>query len=425
MKHDRVHLLFRQAIPVFCALAVFCSASGGAIRAGDPLFPRELVRFSPIQKNPVFRARGKGHWDVKHRERGWILRDGKTWHLWFTGYDGTGKGQKMLGYATSKDGIHWVRHAKNPVYRDHWVEDMMVVKQDGTFYMFAEGKNDICQLLTSPDGVRWKRIGPLDIRRTNGKPISAGPRGTPTAFHENGVWHLFYERYDKGVWLATSTDMKVWRNVSDEPVLKLGPGPSDRLMIALNQIIKYKGRYYAYYHGSGTPTKPRFWTTNIAVSSDLRHWKKYPGNPLLPTKANKSSGIVIHDGKRFRLYTMHDEVHLHLPVKRAAGASKQTNWPQFRGPHGTGIAAGDAALPAEIGPDRNLLWKRPIGKGHSSPVLFGKRMYLTAFQNGKLLTLALDVDTGKTVWSHESKFQKLESVHRIGSPATSSVCTDG
>jgi len=283
-------------------------------------FPPELVTFRAIDANPVFEARGKGHWDVRIRERGWILRKGDTWHLWFTGYDGTGSGKKMLGYATSKTGLRgsWKRHPQNPIYRKHWVEDMMVVQHDGTWYMFAEGKRDIAHLLVSKDGIQWKRVGPLDIRQTNGKPIAPGPRGTPTAFYENGTWHLFYERRDQGIWLATSKDRKVWTNVQDEPVLKPGPGKYDRLMIALNQIVKYKGRYYAYYHGTGTSEKPRLWATNVAVSQDLVNWTKYPGNPLFPAKENKSSGILVHDGKRFRLYTMHDkvEVHMGIPAKR-------------------------------------------------------------------------------------------------------------
>jgi len=37
----------------------------------------------------------------------------------------------------------------------------------------------------------------------------------------------------------------------------------------------------------------------------LIHWEKYAGNPLLPTVDNKSSGIVVPDGDKFRLYTMH------------------------------------------------------------------------------------------------------------------------
>ena len=38
------------------------------------LFPAELVKFHPIQENPLFRGRGKGNWDERIRERGWILQ---------------------------------------------------------------------------------------------------------------------------------------------------------------------------------------------------------------------------------------------------------------------------------------------------------------------------------------------------------------
>jgi sucrose-6-phosphate hydrolase SacC (GH32 family) len=74
--------------------------------------------------------------------------------------------------------------------------------------------------------------------------------------------------------------------------------------------VKHRGRYYAYYHGSG-PSTPRTWTTNVAVSDDLVHWTKYANNPLVP--GDRSSGVVVPDGESFRLYTMHNQVELHLP----------------------------------------------------------------------------------------------------------------
>ena len=294
---------------LLCAVALLLSKSPA--RAGGE-FPSELVRFQPYSQNPVFRGLGGQAWDAKIRERGWILRDGDDWRLWYTGYDTSEKPQMMMGYASSKNGLAWTRHPGNPLYREHWVEDMMIVKQGDTYYMFAEGLDDQAQLLTSRDGLKWKREGRLDVRYVNGEPLTPGPFGTPTAWFENGVWNLFYERSDLGVWLARSTDLKVWTNVQDEPVLALGPGNYDKLMIALNQIIRHDGRYYAYYHGSGTPQKPRLWTTNVAVSTDLVHWKKFAGNPLLPEQENKSSGIVVHDGQQFRLYTMHPEVNVHF-----------------------------------------------------------------------------------------------------------------
>ncbi|MDA0834357.1 MAG: glycosylase [Planctomycetota bacterium] len=294
-------------------LSVVCSVP--LVFAADNDFPAELVTFEPIDENPIFVAEGEGHWDVKIRERGFILKDDECYMMWYTGYDGTREGQKMLGLATSGDGIHWTQSVDNPIYDDHWVEDMMVVKVDDVFYMFAEGEKDQAQLLTSDDGVNWQRQGTLDVRLKNGEPIPPGPYGTPTAWHEEGTWYLFYERRDAGVWLATSSDMKVWTNRQDEPVLLPGPDDYDRDLIALNQIVKYNGRYYAYYHGASNAQKPNLWTTNVAVSDDLIHWKKYAGNPLFPISANKSSGIVVPDGDRFRLYTMHNEVHVHFPVR--------------------------------------------------------------------------------------------------------------
>lgn len=284
-------------------------------------FPPELVRFRQHGDKPIFTGAGPGTWDVKIRERGWIHLDQEAdgsspskpkYRLWFTGYDGTREGIKRLGYATSQDGIAWTRHAANPILKQHWVEDVCVVPQSGTWHMFAEGKDDLAQRLTSSDGIQWQQQGQLDVRKANGSPIDPGPYGTPTAWFEDGVWHLFYERQDVGVWLATSRDLKVWTNISDQPVLKPGQGLHDRDMIAMNQIVKHKGRYYAYYHGSARGEAVTLWSTCVAVSDDLRTWHKYPGNPLLPLEQNRSSGIVVKDGESFRLYTMHPEVWLHV-----------------------------------------------------------------------------------------------------------------
>lgn len=282
-------------------------------QGADNKFPSELVKFIPYKTNPVFQA-APGQWDAKIRERGWILREDHLYKLWYTGYDGTKEGTRQMGYATSKDGIAWTRHPANPLLQGVWVEDMMVVKHNGKYYLFAEGREDRAHLLISDNGLDWKEQGKLDIRLTSGKPITDGPYGTPTAWREKDLWYLFYERNDLGIWLATSTDLKVWKNVQDEPVMTPGPDDYDKDLIAFNQIIKHKDRYYAYYHGSAkTGPMAKKWSTAVATSKDLVHWEKYPGNPLQPTAENKSSGIVVHDGAQYRLYTMHPEVYLHLP----------------------------------------------------------------------------------------------------------------
>jgi sucrose-6-phosphate hydrolase SacC (GH32 family) len=216
-----------------------------------------------------------------------------------------------LGHATSPDGIHWTRDPANPVFADSWVEDMCVVRLGGTYFMVAEGKNDIAHLLESADGRKWTDHGSLDIRKRDGKPIDPGPYGTPTAWFENGTWYLFYERGDQGIWLARSDDLKVWTNMQDEPVIAMGPEPYDKTAVALNQIVKRDGVYYAFYHANANrPWKD--WTTCVARSSDLVHWEKYPGNPVIEN--NCSSAILVRTPQgKDRLYTMHPDVKIFIP----------------------------------------------------------------------------------------------------------------
>ena len=277
-------------------------------------FPYELVNFKAYAENPVFTGTNLDTWDKQIRERGFILKEGPNYHLWFTGYSPASP-TKFLGYASSKDGIHWNRFSKETIHPGQWVEDMCVVKSGKTYYMFAEGEGDIAHMLVSKDRVHWQEKGNLDIRNVNGTPIRKGAYGTPTVLKAKGIWHLFYERDDLGIWLATSKDLKTWTNVQDEPVIKMGPDTYDLFAVAMNQVIRYKGLYYGYYHASAFKDWHE-WSTNIAVSSDLIHWKKYEKNPIMGN--NQSSGMVLKDGKGFRLYTMHKKVNLYF----SEGASK-------------------------------------------------------------------------------------------------------
>ncbi len=278
-------------------------------RAG-PEFPPELVDFVPLTKEAVFAGSGGDTWDRKIRERGYILRENGVYSLWYTGYNDQRSPTKFLGLATSPDGLHWTRYSGNPLTTRVWTEDMCVVKQGDTYFMFAEGLHDVAHLLTSTDRIHWQERGSLDVRQTNGKPLAPGPYGTPAVWVEGPNWYLFYERGDRAVWLARSTDCKQWTNVQDEPVLRCGPEPYDRQAVAMNQILKYRGRYYGYYHSTGE--KPwRNWTSSVAMSTDLVHWKKYPKNPIVT--GNRSSPVVVFDGRQYRLYTMHPDVRVYGP----------------------------------------------------------------------------------------------------------------
>lgn len=144
--------------------------------------------------------------------------------------------------------VDFIPYEDNPIFDSCWVEEVCVLKSENTCYMFAEGRGDITHLLTSCDRIHWKGHGSLDVRYTSGEPLSEGPYGTPAVWLGDGTWYLFYERMDLGIWLAASTDLKIRTDLQDEPVIAPGPGSYDQKQVSLNQVIKYKGNYFAYYN---------------------------------------------------------------------------------------------------------------------------------------------------------------------------------
>jgi outer membrane protein assembly factor BamB len=101
------------------------------------------------------------------------------------------------------------------------------------------------------------------------------------------------------------------------------------------------------------------------------------------------------------------------------------DWPQFRGQNSSGLAPAGTTLPAEIGPEKNVLWKVELPPGHSSPALVGDAIFVTGVRDKqKLLTIALDRATGKIRWEREAPHGDLEKIHSIGSYAQSSPAAD-
>ncbi|MDX1964024.1 MAG: PQQ-binding-like beta-propeller repeat protein [Pirellulales bacterium] len=100
-------------------------------------------------------------------------------------------------------------------------------------------------------------------------------------------------------------------------------------------------------------------------------------------------------------------------------------WSQFRGPNNSGVAL-EAQPPVKFGPAQNVLYKVPLSTGASSPCIYGERIYVTAFDQGQLWTIALDRATGKELWRKASPAEKLEDYNPFeGSPAASTPATDG
>ncbi len=101
------------------------------------------------------------------------------------------------------------------------------------------------------------------------------------------------------------------------------------------------------------------------------------------------------------------------------------DWPQFRGPGGSGVAD-DQKPPVKFGPKENLAWKVAAPPGASSPIVVGDKIIITAFEDNKLFTICYSATDGKEVWRADAKAKMIEPFHPIhGSPAASTPVSDG
>lgn len=139
-------------------------------------------------------------------------------------------------------------------------------------------------------------------------------------------------------------------------------------------------------------------------------------------------------------------------------AKQPANWPQWRGPDGQGVST-EKDLPTEWTANKNIKWKTSIaGRGHSSPIIWGKKIFLTTALDGeavpgrtpgvthKLLdgsdfvhpdavgadlkhtfkVICLDRDTGKILWERVAFEGPVhDSRHKKASFASSTPATDG
>jgi outer membrane protein assembly factor BamB len=136
----------------------------------------------------------------------------------------------------------------------------------------------------------------------------------------------------------------------------------------------------------------------------------------------------------------------------ATGATQGagSNWPQFRGPHASGVSPADAPVTWNIERRENLLWQTPIpGLGHASPILWGNQLLVltTTRPGGKpdlkiglygsgdsfsekerhaWHLLCLDRQDGRVVWDKTvlDSVPRLER-HTKASHCNSTPATDG
>ena len=269
--------------------------------------------------NPILSPTA-GSWDADYVTSPRVLFDGKTYRMW---YQGGFSGDTRIGYATSIDGISWVKY-QTPVLKpgasgqwDSGSIGLGSVIWNGTMYlMWYSGSN-------------------------------------PTTYQSGAVG------------LAMSKNGTAWTKYAGNPVLLPSPGGYDSQYVAGPYVIQLNLTFNMWYTGRNVAGQsPGSNKILYATSFDGINWTKWP-NPVLNPSTNStawdSGGVyspsVIFDGKNFGLWYSGLNQSLLTPMIGFASSPDGATWSRSTsnpilvpGPPGSWDAAGvEQSSPIQVG----------------------------------------------------------------------------
>lgn len=210
------------------------------------------------------------------------------------------------------------------------VDGSFVFRHDGHFFMTYlghDGRGYQTGLATSADLVQWHKQGLIFARRpcnpwlrTNAALTSilkedelrAGNRLKKVNGRYLATWHAYPgEGYEVGaavIGLAWSDDLVDWEPT--EPILHPEDGADWEKGGLYRSYLMSDGKYfYIFYNAKNKTVWPWREQWGVAVSRDLKHWRRYPGNPLVrngsrgsPDEIFASDPFVVRSGGRWVAY---------------------------------------------------------------------------------------------------------------------------
>ena len=218
-----------------------------------------------------------------------VIKDGNEYIMYYGGTEGIGN---RIGFATSSDGITWTKSTNNPILdrNGNWENDVhnpSVIKEGDTYKMWYsgyDGKNRV-GYATSTDGINWVR--------SDSPVVDVGPPGSwdeddilaPTVIKDGSLYKMWYQGHSEngsadydfnnaGIGYATSTDGINWTKYSGNPVLNYGSaGEWDSYGVGGPTVIKdSNGIYHMWYFGSNGDGHYKI---GYATSTDGISWTKH------------------------------------------------------------------------------------------------------------------------------------------------------
>lgn len=285
--------------------------------------------------------------------------DGVRYHGWNLTilYDRSGdrygKGKGLHVFADGREigsapGLTWFR-AKLPQTVAGWekypgdplvgggkigtVFDITLLHEDGKYRMWGSWRpKKSLTLLESTDGIHWSY--PVIVLPPEPATKWEDDINRPTVIKHAGLYHLWYAgqaREQSWIGYATSSDGRVWKRMSDKPVLSPDLAWERTSLMCPNVIWDEEASLFKMWYSGG-----EFWEPDAigyATSSDGMHWEKHPSNPVfMPAPENlweqyKVAGVHVfrRGGWYYNFYIGYRDIS-HAQIGIARSRDGITNW---------------------------------------------------------------------------------------------------
>ena len=193
-----------------------------------------------------------------------VLRRGQMYHMWYTGQ---AKGQSWIGYATSDDGVSWERQSPEPVISPdvEWEKTSVMCpfvlwdEAQGIYRMWYSGGDqyepDAMGYATSKDGIHWTKLAANPVFRPDTRyeweqhKVTAGQVVLVDGWHY--MFYIGFRDVDHAqIGLARSKDgVADWERFPSNPIISPTPDGWDADACYKPYVVDDGGRWLLWYNG--------------------------------------------------------------------------------------------------------------------------------------------------------------------------------
>ncbi len=247
---------------------------------GDAL-SMDGIRWYSNRDNPVLVPGPPGTFDATGVRKPCVVRDGEGYKMYY--FTGTGYNLK-IGLAISSNGHNWTKYVGNPVLdvgpSGSWdavgVWAPMVIYENQVYKMWYQGYDGAFAsigLATSADGIHWtKHAGnPVLSHGSNVGDFDYLTAGEPNVVHAFGSYHMFYTSTSSvirnNIGYAYSRNGINWIKYRRNPVVEAGSSTWENINVSSPSVLVKDRKFHMWYSAYGSSGA---WQIGYATSEAIR-----------------------------------------------------------------------------------------------------------------------------------------------------------